>query len=173
MAIYTVKFLKSEEIARGTSAFYFEKPDGFSFRAGQYLDMRFLNPPETDAEGNVRTFSIASAPYESKLMIATRIRDTAFKRVLSNLPVESEISIEGPMGNFVLHGDATRPALCIVGGIGITPVRSIVLEATHEEAKREIVLLYSNHTPADTLFLSELEAISKRYKDFTFVPTMT
>lgn len=171
--MHTVKLLRREEVARGTRAFYLEKPAGFSFRAGEYLDVRLKNPPETDAEGNTRAFSIASAPYESELMIATRMRNTAFKRVLSDLPTGSEILIDGPMGNFTLHNDAARPALFIVGGIGITPVRSIILEAAHEGAKREIVLLYSNRTREDSPFFDELETIAKRYAGFTFVPTMT
>jgi ferredoxin-NADP reductase len=46
-------------------AFQFEKPPGFDFKPGQSVDVTLLNPPETDAEGNVRTFSIASAPFET------------------------------------------------------------------------------------------------------------
>jgi ferredoxin-NADP reductase len=71
-----------EEVAKGTMAFQFEKPSGWTFKAGQYLDMTLLDPPETDSEGNVRSFSIASGPHEDTLMVATRMRDTAFKRVL-------------------------------------------------------------------------------------------
>ncbi len=51
-------------------AFQFEKPSGWTFKAGQYLDMTLLDPPETDSEGNVRSFSIASAPHEETLMVA-------------------------------------------------------------------------------------------------------
>jgi len=60
----------------------FEKPMGWTFKAGQYLDMTLLDPSETDSEGNVRSFSIARGPHEETLMVATRMRDTAFKRVL-------------------------------------------------------------------------------------------
>jgi ferredoxin-NADP reductase len=77
-------------------AFYFERPAGFHFVAGQSMDFTLINPPEADDEGNTRSFSIASAPYEEDLMIATRMRDTAFKRVLKNLAIGSEIQIEGP-----------------------------------------------------------------------------
>jgi len=63
-------------------AFHFAKPPDFQFRPGQSIDLTLLNPPETDAEGNTRAFSIASAPFDNDLMIATRMRDTAFKGVL-------------------------------------------------------------------------------------------
>jgi ferredoxin-NADP reductase len=74
---------KREEVAEGTMAFRFEKPRGFHFQAGQFITLTLLDPPETDAEGNTRAFSIASAPYERELMIATRIRGSALKRCRS------------------------------------------------------------------------------------------
>src|SRR6185369_4376998 len=82
MPIYKTVLRRKEEIADGTMAFHFEKPGGFVFKAGQFGDFTLINPGETDAEGNIRGFSLASAPYEADLMFATRMRDTAFKRVL-------------------------------------------------------------------------------------------
>ena len=58
---HTTTLTKREEIAEGTMAFHFVKPADFQFRAGQSIDLTLLNPPETDAEGNSRAFSIASA----------------------------------------------------------------------------------------------------------------
>jgi ferredoxin-NADP reductase len=84
MSIYKAKLKRREEIAAGTMAFHFEKPEGFIYKAGQYVDYALINPSETDAEGNTRGFSLASAPYEDDLMSATRMRDTAFKRVLKH-----------------------------------------------------------------------------------------
>jgi ferredoxin-NADP reductase len=75
---HTAPLTKREEIAEGTTAFHFAKPADFQFRAGQSMDLTLLNPPETDAQGNSRAFSIASAPFDYDLMIATRMRDTAF-----------------------------------------------------------------------------------------------
>ena len=66
MAIYKIKLVRKEEVAEGTMAFCFEKPDGFDFIAGQYMTVTLINPPETDDEGNSRFFSIASAPYEKR-----------------------------------------------------------------------------------------------------------
>lgn len=48
--------------------FRFEKPSGWTFNAGQYLDMTLIDPLETGSEGNVRSFPIASAPHEETLM---------------------------------------------------------------------------------------------------------
>ena len=71
MAIYKVKLKGRQEIASDTMGFHFEKPEGFSYKAGQFGDFTLANPPETDAEGNSRGFSLASAPYEDDLMVAT------------------------------------------------------------------------------------------------------
>ena len=63
------KLVSRQEVAERTIAFRFEKPSNWTFKAGQFLDMTLLDPAETDAEGNTRTFSIASAPYEETLMV--------------------------------------------------------------------------------------------------------
>ena len=81
-ATFTTKLKEKETLAEGTMGFYFAKPAGFQFKPGQYLDITLVDPPETDAEGNIRSLSIASAPEDEYLLVATRMRDSAFKRVL-------------------------------------------------------------------------------------------
>ena len=173
MPIYTIKLLNKKEIANETMAFHFEKPEGLVFKAGQFGDITLINPPETDEEGNVRGFSLAHAPYEKEFGIATRMRNTAFKRVLKNLPFGSEVKLDAPYGSFVLHKTSTTPAVFLTGGIGITPVRSIIAQATHDKLPHKITLFYSNKTPQDTAFLTDLESFAKENSHFTFVPVMT
>lgn len=169
----TTWLTRRENVARGTTAFHFIRPAGFEFRAGQTIDLTLIDPPETDAEGNVRTFTIASAPFEEHLMIATRMRDTAFKRVLRDAPEGLEVRAEGPSGSFTLHKNPSKAAVFLAGGIGVTPFRSIVLQATKDEPARSLTLLYANRHPEDCAFLHELEEVAKRYPGFRFVPTMT
>ncbi len=173
MPIYTVKLLKKEEIANETMAFYFEKPEEFTFRAGQFADYTLLNPSETDEEGDIRGFSFASAPFEKDLMSATRMRDTAFKRVLKDLPLGSEVKLDAPYGDFILHKTEKIPAVFLTGGIGITTVRSIIAQATHDKLPHKITLFYSNKTQKDAAFLSDLESFAKGNPNFTFIPVMT
>ena len=61
----------------------------------------------------------------------------------------------------------------IAGGIGITPVRSIVKYATEEKLPHKIVLIYSNLTPETSPFLNELQELEKENKNFTLLATMT
>ena len=171
--MYQVKLTKRYEVAERTMAFQFEKPEGFTFKAGQSVDMTLLNPPETDGEGNGRAFSIASAPDEDMLLVATRMRDTAFKRVLGTMPIGSQVRIDGPFGNLVLHNNQARAGVFLAGGIGITPFRSMMLRATKDLLPHRLFLFYSNRKLEDAPFLQELEALQRQNRSYTFVPTMT
>ncbi len=172
MPTYKVKLKRREEVAEGTMAFYFEKPASFEFKAGQFLNYTLIDPPETDAEGNLRTFSIASAPWEEDLMLSTRMRDTAFKRVLKRVPPGTAVKIDGPFGSFTLHVDAARPAVFLAGGIGITPFRSMILHATRNKLPHRLFLFYSNRRPEDAAFLDELQQLEKENANYKLVATM-
>jgi ferredoxin-NADP reductase len=174
MSKYTIKLIKKEMIANETMAFHFEKPANFKYLAGQYADFTLINPPETDAEGDKRTFSLASAPCEPDLMIATRLRNTAFKRTLKDLPEDdSELQLDGPYGSFTLPKTSDKPAVFITGGIGATFARSMILQATHDSMPQKMIFLYSSSSPQDSPFLDQFTALSEQNKHFTFVPTMT
>lgn len=173
MTTYEIKLKRRAEVAEGTMAFSFEKPSGFAFRAGQFVRMTLIEPPETDDEGDDRTFSIASAPSEPDLMFATRLRDTAFKRVLTAAPMGTAVTIDGPFGKMVLHEDAGRPAVFLAGGIGITPFRGIVVEAIRGRLPHRLWLFYSNRRPQDAAFLEELQGLERPNPNFRLVATMT
>jgi ferredoxin-NADP reductase len=132
-----------------------------------------LNPPETDAEGNVRTFSIASAPFEDQLRFATRMRDTAFKRSLKKMPLGTVVNMDSAMGSFTLHKNSAKPAVFLAGGIGITPFSSIVRQADHDHAPHKLYLFYSNRRPEDAPFVEVLQNLEKTNPNFRFIPTMT
>ncbi|MDE2259854.1 MAG: FAD-dependent oxidoreductase [Betaproteobacteria bacterium] len=173
MPIHKVKLKRKREIADGTMAFHFEKPGGFAYKAGQSADCTLINPAETDAEGNTRALSLASAPYEDDLMLATRMRDTAFKHVLKTMDPGTEVILDAPHGSFTLHNNAGIPAVFLTGGIGVTPVRSIVLQAVHDNVPHRILVFYSNRRPEDAAFLDDLMESHGSNPNYTFVGTMT
>ncbi len=170
---FEVVLKEKKEVAEGTMEFLFEKPKEFEFRAGQHMNVMLIDPPETDAEGNTRTFSLASAPSENYIAFATRMRDTAFKRVLKNMAVDTKVHFGNPHGSFTLHNDSSKPAVFLIGGIGITPVFSIIKDATERKVPHSLYLLYSNRRPEDTAFLPELQELEEKNHHFKFVPTMT
>jgi ferredoxin-NADP reductase len=173
MAGYEAKLLSRVEVAEGTMAFHFEKPSQFDFKAGQAADVTLFNPPETDSEGNTRTFSIASSPFENQLMFATRMRDTAFKRSLKKVPLGTDVKIDSPMGSFTLHKNSAKPAVFLAGGIGITPFLSIVRQADHDRLPHKLYFFYSNRRPEDAPFLEALQSLERSNPNFHLVCTMT
>lgn len=173
MSLPIVKLVKKVDVAEQIMAFHFDKPDGFTYQAGQFADYTLRNPPETDAEGNIRGFTLSSAPFEHHLVSTTRLRDTAFKRVLRDAPIGTEVELDAPYGSFTLHNNVARPAVFLTGGIGITPARSIVLQADHDKTAHKIVVFFSNKRPAEAPYLGELAAVARSNDNITFVPTMT
>jgi ferredoxin-NADP reductase len=167
------RLVSRQEVAERTMSFRFETPSGWAFKAGQFIEMTLLDPPETDAEGNTRAFSMASAPDDETLMVATRMRDTAFKRVLTNMPLGTAVKIEGAFGNLTLHNNAARSAVFLAGGIGITPFRSILFRAAKEKLPHRIFLFYSNRRPEDAPFLEDLQALERENSNYKLIATMT
>jgi ferredoxin-NADP reductase len=165
-----VKLLKKEIVAEGTMAFHFEKPKGFEFRAGQFADFTLISPAETDAEGDTRGFSLVYAPFEADLVASTRMRDTAFKRVLKGLSIGTEVKLDAPYGDFTLHKTETTPAVFLIGGIGVTPVRSMIAQSIHDQTAHTITLLHACRTPADLPFRADFERFARENARITYVP---
>jgi len=171
--VFETPLVGRELVAEQTMSFRFTKPVGWSYRAGQFVDITLLDPPETDAEGNLRGFSISSAPREEVITITTRLRDTAFKRVMQRMPLGTRVKIEGPFGDLRLH-HKVRPAVLLAGGIGITPFRSILVETIAGGAlPYPVVVFHANRRPEDAAFADELRSLADRDPNLTFVPTMT
>ena len=153
--------------------FHLEKPKEFVFKAGQNCDFTIPNPPENDAEGSTRPFSLSVSPKDADIAFTTRMRDTAFKRIMKNAQPGMAMEVDGPMGNFTLHENTARPAIFLIGGIGITPIYSMIKDATEKNLPHKLFLFYSNRRPEDTAFLKELQDLAAKNKNFTFVSTMT
>ena len=173
MTTYETKLRKREEVAEGTTAFHFDKPPGFSFKPGQAIEVVLIDPPNVDAQSGRHTFSLVSAPYEGDLVVATRMRDSTFKRALRSLPIDSSVQLDGPFGSLTLHNNHARPAVFIAGGIGITPFMSILRQAAKDRLPQRLLLVYSNRRPEDTAFLAELRQLEQLNKNFRLVATMT
>lgn len=174
MVEYNVHLTACRQIAKGTMAFHFEKPTGFSHKPGQAIDL-ILPGHRTDARPSDtrHTFSIVTAPEEEELVVATRIGESVFKRALCALPMGTEVQINGPFGSFTLPKNAERTAVLIAGGIGITPFMSMLRHAAKQQTPQQLILLYSNHHPEDAAFLEELQQLEQQNQRFQLMATMT
>jgi len=161
-----------EEVADGTLCFRFARPAGFAFKAGQAIDL-IIPGDAPGAPGERHAFSLVGAPFEDGLTVATRMRDSAFKRALGKLPVGGHAACEGPFGSLTLRSDTSRDAVLIAGGIGITPFMSILRQAFRDPPTRRFALVYSNRRPEDAAFLDELERLERSGERFRLIATMT
>ncbi|OGI21931.1 MAG: hypothetical protein A2808_02155 [Candidatus Moranbacteria bacterium RIFCSPHIGHO2_01_FULL_55_24] len=164
----TLTFKKREDAAAGTATFFFEKPENFVFLAGQYVAIKLDNLVAPDTRSGARSLSISSAPFEEDLAFTVRGGDSGFKQTLWKLEPGDTVSITPPVGRFVLEPGDTRPVVFLVGGVGITPARSILKQAEHEGDTRPFVLLYANRTLPDAPFAEELRSLKLgnfRYAD--------
>jgi ferredoxin-NADP reductase len=175
MIDYQSTLLGRTEVAKGTMAFQFEKPNTFVFKAGQYIDLTLSGsqPQLGPSDSTTHTFSIASSPLEEELVVTTRARNTVFKQAISTLPIGSRARIEGPMGSFTLHNNTARPAVFLAGGIGIAPFLSMLSYATEEKLRHPIVLFYANRYLEDAAFIDALWKLERANPRFRFVPTLT
>lgn len=161
------------DVADRTMEFRIDKPANLTFKAGQYLDLTLLSPPETDDEGNTRSFSISVGPDDDYLAVTSRLRDSAFKRTLHTMPIGTALQVDGPYGDFTLHSNPDRPAVFLAGGIGVTPFRSMIRRHARPGSTRRLLLFHSNRKPEDAAYLNEFREFARENPNFTFVPTMS
>lgn len=157
--VYEVAVTARREVAEGTIEVALERPEGFNFQAGQYLQLRVPSLDHRDHRGSSRVFSIASSPLnEETIAIAFRDTGSGFKRTLRGLDAGEEVLIEGPHGFCILPRDRERRVVLVAGGIGITPFLSMVRFAVEPDTDTpQITLLYANRTRKVAAYLDELE----------------
>lgn len=164
-----------QEVAQGTLFVTFDLlGQEVDFHPGQYFWLTLLDPPYDDEKGPRRHISVATSPNERGILgLATRLRDTAFKRSLAELPVGTEVDVEQPKGDFVLPAETDVPYVFIAGGIGITVFRSMLLYVAEEDLPHRVTLVYSNRDRASTAFLDELTELARAHDNIDLVLTMT
>ncbi len=173
MIAYQSTLLGRTEVAEDTMAFRIEKPRSFLFKAGQYIDLTLLGSEPGGSNGLTHTFSIASPPSAEELVVTTRMRDTAFKRALSVLPIAAEVRVEGPMGSFTLHNNTARAAVLLAGGIGVAPFLSILSQTATERLRHPVFLFYANRYLEDAPFMDALWELERANPRLRFIPTFT
>jgi len=163
------------EVAKGTLLVVFDLLGReVSFRPGQYFWVTLLDPPYDDEKGPRRHITVVTSPTERGVLgLATRVRDSAFKRSLVELPVGTEVDVEQPKGDWALPPETDRPYVFVAGGIGITVFRSMLRYIADEQLPYRVTLLYSNRDRESTAFVDELQELERTVPDLRIVYTMT
>ncbi len=173
MDTFTLILKKTEDVADRTRMFVFEKPEGFSFRAGQYVAMRIPveRLVEPDDRAGVRSFSIATAPGEDGLAFVMREGVSGFKKTMWNLRTGDAVGCTGAVGECVVPDSDPRPIVLLAGGVGIAPARSMLRDAVMKGDGRKYALFYANRTLSDAAFHEEF--LNLTLSDFTYIYTLS
>lgn len=144
------KIIDKTEIATNTLQVTFQASEQFSFKPGQYITVTLTNIK--------KYFSIVNSPDEKGIItIATRLRDSDFKKSLKELPIGTGVELGSIFGSFVLPDDISKPLVFIAGGIGITPYMSMLRYVAERELPYDITLVYSNRDQVSTAYFEEVQ----------------
>ncbi len=155
LGAYVVRSVPTE-IAKNTFEIVLEKPEGMRYRPGSAMKWYERLPDGTYARH--RTLSMVSSPHEAQIAFAYRGSSSDFKaRYVASLRAGDTVYLRNPQDEMrYVPGD--EPLLMIAGGIGITPMMSLLRYAAFISAKRPILLLYANPTRDSEAYRAELDA---------------
>jgi ferredoxin-NADP reductase len=166
---------EKQEVAKGTLLVTFDLlGEEVEFQPGQYFFVTLPDIGHQDDRGLRRHISVVTSPNERGVLgLCTRLRDTAFKRSLAELPVGAEVDVEEPKGDFRLPPETDQPYVFVAGGIGITVFRSMLRYIAEEQLPHRVTLVYSNRDQDSAAFLDELSELERDSPNFRLVLTMT
>jgi CDP-4-dehydro-6-deoxyglucose reductase/ferredoxin-NAD(P)+ reductase (naphthalene dioxygenase ferredoxin-specific) len=133
----------------------------FTFSAGQFASLEFPVAP-----GAVRDYSMANRPDETTLEFHIRVMPGAAsvsRRVAANLRIGDTVKVSGPLGTSYLRAQHAGPMLCIAGGSGLAPIKSIVETALRSSFDRPVHLYFGVRGERDVYFERDLAQWSERY----------
>ena len=163
MATMTFTGTLVEKLTRtaDSASFRFSRPADYHFEAGQSYSITIPSP-----EGPLEhRFSHADSPTEGLTELTTRLTSSAFKNALQALPLGSTATFRGPAGRFLFRPQEPRIAF-LIGGIGITPVRSMLrylvdTQGRGRVAGQELVLFYGCMTEDGIVYRDELDDFAR------------
>ncbi|MBN2407755.1 MAG: oxidoreductase [Elusimicrobia bacterium] len=161
--------LEKTEIAPGIKTFVFRPERRFEYIAGQFAFWGF----EKDGRSYSKPFTISSSPSRDNIEFTTIVSSSDYKAALDGLRPGHAVKVRGPMGMFTLDS-LRRDIICyLAGGIGITPVISMLRFAYDTGMDIRGTLFYSNRDSSRIVFEKELDVISGGLGRFNTVHTLT
>jgi len=166
----TVPVLAVQEQTRDIRTFRMARPPGFVLKAGQFLTVRI----QTDGRPLTRCYSISSSPETPGYLEITVKRQGPVSSLLhATLRPGVTLTIGPPAGPFVYPEADDRPIVLIAGGIGITPLLSMLRHAVAAEPARRVTLIYSVRSLDDLAFGDELSLVARQHPQARVVVTLT
>lgn len=151
-------------------SFRFSSPEPINFIPGQFAKVIFEPGQANNKELN-KYISFSSSPLKDYIEITKKISDSKFSKRLTELKVNDEVMIEAPLGSCVFKDEYKKIAF-LIGGIGITPVISIIEYIIEKNINTDIALIYSNRLE-DFAFKKELDAWDSSFDNLKVIYTVT
>lgn len=150
--IHRVTLLDKQKEGDDIVSFVFESKGKISYDAGQY-GIWFM--PKFMWGKPVRLFTVAAPPQQGTVQISTRISQSKFKQNMNNMSTGDHLWLFGPIGRFTIAPKHPKEVVLLAGGIGITPMRSIILDIANKKLKIKTHLIHSSR--GIYLFKNELK----------------
>lgn len=133
----------------------------FGFLPGQFLTVTVTPAGQTVK----RSYTIASAPTRDYLEVTVRHEaQGVVSGYLHEQVREGDLlQVTGPSGKFTFAGEDRDSIVLIAGGVGVTPMMSVIRYLTDRSWPGDIFLVYSSKTDADVIFRDELEYLAGRH----------
>ena len=149
--------------------FRLARPASFRFEAGQFLTVRV----QADGTNHVRCYSISSSPEATGYLEISVKRLGLVSGVLhATLRPGSQLFVKPPAGRFTYPAGDDRPIVLLAGGVGITPLISMLRHGTAADPGRPITLLYSARGSSELAFWDELSWLARRHPHVRLVGTV-
>jgi len=140
-----VTFDHSEPVAHNIKTFWFKPEKPMRYIAGQFTEL-YLTHPDADNRGQRRWFTISSSPTDPLVSITTKFASqhgSTFKQTLAALKPGTPLKLAEAMGDFVLPKNPATKLIFVAGGMGITPMHSMIKWLLDTGEKRDIHLIYA------------------------------
>jgi predicted ferric reductase len=126
----------------------------FEYKPGQFM---FLKLQRGGLPGEEHPFTISSAPSEKGRITATVKKSGNFTDKIDTTNPGDKALVQAPFGRFSYAFEKPNDCIFIAGGVGITPIRSMITALCAVEDKRNAVLIYVNKTEQDIIFRRQLD----------------
>ena len=150
---------KKEKESDTITSFYLQPKDGtdiVAYDGGQYISIRVDIPGE---EKTVRNYSLSDwdADY---LRISVKKDGLVSKYLHDTIEDGDTVEINPPYGKFKLN-DSGKPAVLISGGVGITPMLSMLKQLVKTKTERKISFLHATRRTSEHAFKREVEDVGE------------
>ncbi len=148
-----------------TFCFMAEQPVLFFFKPGQFVTLEL----EIEGQPVMRSYTISSSPsvpYSFSITVKRVPGGQVSNWLHDNLQQGDELAVHGPVGQFNCIDYPSEKALFLSGGVGITPLMSMVRWYFDTNASIDINFIHSARSPRDIIYHREMEHIFSRIPEF-------